>query len=78
MFKRDRESVLQEQLLFVRSGFGSSDQDLASIGTSSETVALEVVSSTLCVDIVKGEPMSWFASVFSTPTIGSVFETDTR
>ena len=32
----------------------SSDQDLASTGTLSETVAFEVVYFTLCVDTVKG------------------------
>ena len=41
----------------------SSDQDLASTGTLSETVALEVVGFTLCVDTVTGEPRTWFASV---------------
>ena len=41
----------------------SSDRDLASIGTLSETVALEVVGFTLLVDIVRGEPRTWFASV---------------
>ena len=80
MFKRDRESVLQEQLLFVRSGFWlpSLDRDLASIKTSSEAIALEVVGSTLRVDTVIGKPRTWFALVFAAPTIGSVFETDTR
>ena len=38
-----------------------SDRDLASIGTSFETVALEVVDSTLRVDTVRGEPRTWFA-----------------
>ena len=33
----------------------SSDRDLASIGTLSETIALEVVGSTLHVDTVRGE-----------------------
>ena len=39
---------------FERPGFlvPSSDQDLASIGTLSETVALEVISSTLRVDTI--------------------------
>ena len=41
----------------------SSDQDLASIGTSFETVASEVVCSTLRVNIVRGEPRTWFTSV---------------
>ena len=51
---------------------------MASIGTSSETVALEVVGSSLLVNTVRGEPRTWFTSVFAAPTIGSVFETDTK
>ena len=69
VFLRDRESVLHEQLLFMRSG---SDQDLFSTVTYSETVALEVISSTLRVDTVKGEPMTWFSSAFAALAIGSV------
>ena len=49
---------------------------LASTGTSSETVALEVVDSTLRVDTVGGEPRTWFALVFAAPTNRSIFETD--
>ena len=64
----------------MRSGFwlSFSDRDLAIIRTSSEIVALEVVSSTLHVGTVRGKPRTWFALVFVAPTIGSVFETDTR
>ena len=59
-------SHLQEDVLeFERLGFfvSSSDRDLASTGTLSETVALDVVSFTLRVDTVRGEPKTWFASV---------------
>ena len=51
----------------MRPGFSSpsSDRDLASIGTSSEIVALEVVSSTLRVDTVRDEPRTWFDSIFT-------------
>ena len=41
----------------------SSDRDLASIETLSETVALEVVGFTLRVDTIRGEPRTWFALV---------------
>ena len=56
----------------------SSNQDLASTRTSSETMALEVVSSTLRVDIVRGKPRTWFTMDFVAPTSRFVFETDTR
>ena len=59
-------SHLQKGVLgFERPGFlvSSLDRDLASTGTLSETVALEVFGSTLHVDIVRGEPRTWFASV---------------
>ena len=58
---KKKEGVLK----FERPGFlaFSSDRVLASIGTISETVALEVVDSTLRVDTVRGEPKTWFASV---------------
>ena len=39
----------------------SSDWDLASTGTLSETVALEVVGFTLHGDTIRGEPRTWFA-----------------
>ena len=49
-----QESVLEiERLWFLAS---SSNRDLASTGTLSETVALEVVDSTLRVDTVRGKP----------------------
>ena len=50
---------------FDRPGFlaPSSDRDLASTGNLSETIALEVVGSTLHVDTVRGEPRTWIASV---------------
>ena len=66
---RKRPSVcfhLQESVLKIeRLGFlaSSSDRDLASTGTLSVTIALEVVGSTLPVDTVRGEPRTWFASV---------------
>ena len=59
-------SHLQESVLEIeRPGFlaSSSNRDLACTGTLSESVALEVVDSTLCVDTVRGEPRTWFASV---------------
>ena len=59
-------SHLQEGVLeFERLGFlaSSLDRDLASTETIFETVALEVVDFTLRVDIVRGEPRTWFASV---------------
>ena len=59
-------SHLQEGVLdFERPGFlaSSLDRDLASTGTLSETIALEVVGSTLHVDTVRGEPRTWFISV---------------
>ena len=62
----------------IRFWLPSSDRNLASTGTSSETVALEIVGSTLHVDTVKGESRTSFTSVFATWTIGSVFETNTR
>ena len=40
-----------------------SDPGLASTKTLFETVALEVVGSTLHVDTVRGEPRTWFTSV---------------
>ena len=39
------------------------DRDLASTGTLSETVALEVVCFTLRVDTVRGELRTWFTSI---------------
>ena len=59
-------SHLQEGVLdFERPGFlaSSLDRDLASTKTLSETIALEVVGSTLRVDTVRGEPRTWFISV---------------
>ena len=58
-------SHLQGVLEIERPGFlaSSSDRDLASTGTLSETIALEVVGFTLCVDTIKGEPRTRFASV---------------
>ena len=59
-------SHLQEGVLeFERPRFlaSSSDRDLASIRTLSETFSLEVVDFTLRVDTVRGEPRTWFASV---------------
>ena len=38
----------------------SSDRDLASIETSSETVALEVIGFTLCVDMIRGKSRTLF------------------
>ena len=51
--------------MFERPGFlaSSSDQDLASTGTLSETVTLEVIGFTPRVDTIRGEPRTWFASV---------------
>ena len=52
-------SHLQEGVLeFERPGFlaSSLDRELASTGTLSVTIALEVVGFTLRVDTVKGEP----------------------
>ena len=57
---------LQEGVLeFERPEFlaSSLDRDLASTGTLSETVALEVLDFTLFVDTIKSEPRTWFASV---------------
>ena len=51
-----------------------SDQDLASTVTYSKTISLEVISSTLRMDTVKGEPMIWFSSAFIALAIGSVLE----
>ena len=65
--------ILRDRVLAL-----SSDQDLASTGTHSETVALEVVGSTLHVDTVRGEPRTWFASIKAAPTTSSVSETNTR
>ena len=59
-------SHLQEGVLeFETPRFLASflDRDLASNGTLSETVALEVVGFTLRVHTVRGEPNIWFASV---------------
>ena len=58
-------SRLQGVLEFERLGFlaSSSDRDLVSIGTLSETIALEVFGFTLRVDTVKGKPRTWFSSV---------------
>ena len=54
---------------FERPGFlvPSSDRDLASIGTLFETVALEVIGSTLHVDTIRDEHRTWFASIQSCP-----------
>ena len=61
LFSHLQEGVLEfEKLGFLAS---SLDRDLASIRTLSETVALEVVGFTLHVDIIRGEPRTWFASV---------------
>ena len=59
-------SYLQESVLEIeRPGFlaSSSDRDLASTSSLSETVALKVVGFTLCVDTVRSEPRTWFALV---------------
>ena len=59
-------SHLQESVPEIeRPGFfaSSSDRDLASTRTLSETVALEVVGFTLRVNTIRGEPRTWFASV---------------
>ena len=48
-------------MTYVLASF--SDRDLASTRTLSETIALEVASSTLRVDTVRGEPRTSFASV---------------
>ena len=59
-------SHLQEGVLeFERPGFlaSSLDQDLASIGTLSETVSLEVVGFTRRVNTVRDEPRARFTSV---------------
>ena len=47
---------------------------MASTRTSSKTIVLEVIGSTLCVDTVRGEPKTWFTSVFTvvTPPIPSL------
>ena len=60
MRKSQTCSHLQESVLEIeRPGFLAS----SSTGTISETVALEVVSSPLRVDTVRGEFRTWFASV---------------
>ena len=61
MFFHLQEGVIE----FERPGFlaSSLDRDLASTGTLFETAALKVVGFTLCVDTVRGEPMTWFVSV---------------
>ena len=41
----------------------SSDLDLANTWASFETVSLEIIGSILRVDIVRGKPRTWFASV---------------
>ena len=56
----------------------SPDRDLARTGTSFKTVSIEVIDSTLHVDNIRSDPRNWFALVFATLTIGSVFEIDTR
>ena len=43
--------------------FASSNLDLVSTRTSSETIDLKVIGSTLRVDIVGGKLRKWFASV---------------
>ena len=61
LFSHLQEGVLEfERPRFLAS---SLDRDLASTGTLSETIALEVVGFTLHVDTVRGEPRTWFASV---------------
>ena len=47
----------------------SSDQDLASTDTFFETVDLEVVGSTLRVNIFRGKPRTWFTSVYAAPPV---------
>ena len=61
----------------MRLGFlaSSLDRELASTETSFETVALEVVSSSLNVDTVRSELRTLFTSVFAAPTSRSVFNT---
>ena len=39
------------------------DRDLASTRTLFKTISMEVVSSTLHVDTIRGEPRTWFTSV---------------
>ena len=59
-------SHLKESVLEIkRLGFFalSSDWDLASTETLSETISLEVVGFTLRVDTVRGEPRTCFISV---------------
>ena len=51
-----------------------SNLDLASTETSSETVALEVINSTIRVDTIRGESRTLFASVFAALAIGSVLK----
>ena len=66
MRKSQTCSHLQESVLEIeRLGFlaSSSDRDLASTGTLSKTVALEVVGFTLRVDTIRGGPRTWFATV---------------
>ena len=77
--ERKRECSSRTTLLGdIRFWLPSLDQDLASIRTSFETAALKVIDSTLRVDTIRDEPRTRFASVFAAPTIGSIFETDTR
>ena len=61
IFSHLHDGVLE----FERPGFLASYlcRDLASTGTLSETIALEVVGSTLRVDTIRGKPRTWFASV---------------
>ena len=66
MRKSQTCSHLQESVVEIkRPEFlaSSLDWDLASTGTLSETVVLEVIGSTLRVDTIRGEPRTWFAYV---------------
>ena len=61
LFSHIQEGVLEFE---IRGFLASSlDRNLASSETIFETVALEVVSFTLHVNTVRGEPRTWFASV---------------
>ena len=51
----------------------SSDLLMACTETTSGTISLEIVSFTLHVDIVRGEPRTWFALVLVASPFGTVF-----
>ena len=51
----------------------SSNLDLTSTGTSSETFSLELIGSTLRVDTIRGKPRTWFASVVVISPFGLSF-----